>query len=149
MKSFKRIKGILVFSLVFALVSPVVLPVFNVNTATVSAQAKVTKEKTKLNKTKLKLKVGKTYTLKMIANKKKVIWSSGDAAIATVSKIGKVKGVKEGTVTITAVCNKKKYTCKVTVISNKPADTNAVTGSAITNKTATGSAITKKPKKKK
>ena len=67
--------------------------------------------------------VGDTITLKTTitpsnASNKGVTWSTSDKAIATVSSTGVVKGIKKGTVTITAVSkdNKKiKATCKITV----------------------------------
>ena len=73
-----------------------------------------------LNKTELKLYVGKSDTLTATvspadATDKTVTWSSSDKDIATVEK-GKVTAKKAGTVTITATThNGKKATCKVTV----------------------------------
>ena len=46
------------------------------------------------------VKVGKTITLK--TTKQVVTWSSSNTAVATVSSSGVVKGIKKGTVTITA-----------------------------------------------
>lgn len=76
-----------------------------------SAKAK----KVKLSKTKVTLYVGKTTTLKLKNNKKKIKWSSNKKKVATVSKKGVVKAKKKGTAKITAKVGKKKYTCKVTV----------------------------------
>lgn len=76
----------------------------------VEVQAKV-----KLNKTKVTLKVGKTYTLKLKNNKKKIKWSTSNKKVATVSSKGKIKAKKKGKATITAKVGKKKYKCKVTV----------------------------------
>ncbi len=72
-------------------------------------------KKVKLNKSKLSLYVGKSYTLKLKSNKKKIKWSSSRKSIATVSSKGKVKAKKKGTCKITAKVGKKKYVCKVTV----------------------------------
>ena len=69
----------------------------------------------KLNKTKITIDEGKSYTLKVSGTKETVKWSTSNKKIATVSTKGVVKGVKEGTATITAAVNKKKLTCKVTV----------------------------------
>ena len=79
------------------------------------------KGKAKLSKTKLTLYVGKTATLKLKNNKKKVKWSSSNKKVARVSAKGKVKGLKKGKATITAKVGKKKYKCKVTVKARKEA----------------------------
>ncbi|MFQ9514655.1 MAG: Ig-like domain-containing protein [Eubacterium sp.] len=70
-----------------------------------------------LNKTNIAIKKGKSYTLTLQNNTKKIKWSSGNKKIATVSSKGKVKAKKDGTVTITAKVGSKKYKCKVTVYS--------------------------------
>ncbi len=75
--------------------------------------------KVKLNKTSVKLKVGKKIKLKLKNNKKKVKWSSANKKIATVSKTGLVKAKKKGKTKIIAKVKKKKYVCKVTVQANK------------------------------
>lgn len=72
-------------------------------------------KKVKLNKVKVTLRVGKTVTLKLKNNKKKVKWSSSNKKIATVTQKGKVKAKKAGKATITAKVGKKKYKCKVIV----------------------------------
>ncbi len=77
----------------------------------------------KLNKTALTLNRGRSFTLKATlapsdAYNKKVTWKSGNTAVATVTSAGVVKGVKKGTVTITATAadgSKKYASCKVTV----------------------------------
>ena len=69
------------------------------------------------------VQVGKTITLKAVikpstATNQKVTWKSSDKSIATVSSKGVVKGIKKGTVTITATAkdgSKKKGTYKITV----------------------------------
>lgn len=71
--------------------------------------------KVKLSKTKVTLTAGKTTTLKLKNNKKKVKWSSSNKKIATVNSEGKVSAKKKGTAKITAKAGGKKYTCKVTV----------------------------------
>ncbi|MDO4168087.1 MAG: Ig-like domain-containing protein, partial [Eubacteriales bacterium] len=75
--------------------------------------------KVKLNKTSVKLKVGKKIKLKLKNNKKKVKWSSANKKIATVSKAGLVKAKKKGKTKIIAKVKKKKYVCKVTVEAKK------------------------------
>lgn len=56
----------------------------------------VSAAKIKLNKTKITIYVGKTVTLKVQNNKKKVKWTTSNKKIATVTKKGKVKGKKVG-----------------------------------------------------
>jgi len=60
----------------------------------------------KLNKTEVTLDKGKTFQLKAKitpanATNKKVKWTTSNKKVATVSSTGMVKGVKEGTATIT------------------------------------------------
>lgn len=73
-----------------------------------------------LNKTSLALMKGKTATLKASNNtqeKGKIVWSSSNKKIATVTSKGVVKGIKNGTATITAKItgSDQKAICKVTV----------------------------------
>ena len=75
-----------------------------------------------LNKTEAYVQKGKTMTLKATVSPetltdKSVTWESSDKKIATVTKAGKVKGVKYGTATITctSVATGAKATCQVTV----------------------------------
>lgn len=104
-------------------------------TATIKATVKGTKIKatckvkvtTPVSKVKLSgkstLEVGKSTTLKAkvtpsSASNKKVVYSSSDTTVATVSSKGVVKGVKEGSVTITATAvdgSGKKATKVITV----------------------------------
>ena len=76
----------------------------------------------KLNKTAMSLTAGQTGTLSATvlpvnATNKKVTWKSGNTGIATVNASGVVKGVRPGTVTITATSASggKTASCKVTV----------------------------------
>lgn len=91
-------------------------------TCKISVKNPVKVKSVKLNKTKATIKKGKTLQLKATvkpknATNKAVTWSSSNKKIATVSKNGKVKGIKKGTVTITVKTKdgKKKAKCKVTV----------------------------------
>ena len=69
-----------------------------------------------LNKTKVTLIAGRTKQLKVKnAGKKKVVWSSNNKKIASVSKSGLVKAKKAGTCKITARVGNKKLKCKVKV----------------------------------
>ncbi len=79
----------------------------------------------KLSKTKLTITVGKTKTIKLKnAKKKNVKWSSSNKKIATVTKAGKIKAKKKGSVKITAKYDGKKYVCKVTVKAKKTSQNN-------------------------
>lgn len=69
----------------------------------------------KLNKTSLKLKVKKSYQLKVKQGVGKVTWTSSKRNVARVMTNGKVVARKKGTTYITARCNGKKMKCKVTV----------------------------------
>jgi hypothetical protein len=68
-----------------------------------------------LNKSSLSLEVGSSDSLKVTGTGKKVIWSSGNKTVASVSGKGKVKALSVGSTTITASVSGKKLTCKVTV----------------------------------
>lgn len=109
----KRAKKIL------ALVLALVLSVSLLPTTGVSAASK----KVKLNKTKVTISVGKTVTLKLKNNKKKVKWTTSNKKVVKITKKGKskvkVKGKKAGKAIITAKVGKKKYKCKVTVKKKK------------------------------
>lgn len=94
----------------FIVLVALVISMSCMSTMNVSAAQKV-----KLNKKKVTIYVGKTTTLKLKNNKKKIKWSTSNKKVATVSKKGKVKGKKAGKATITAKVGKKKYKCKVTV----------------------------------
>lgn len=69
-----------------------------------------------LNKTSVKIAVGKTYTLKAsnVEAGKKVIWNTSNQKIATV-KNGIVTAKTSGTTTITAKCGTLSKTCKIIV----------------------------------
>ncbi|MCR5202299.1 MAG: Ig-like domain-containing protein [Lachnospiraceae bacterium] len=70
--------------------------------------------KIKLNKTSVKLYVGKKAKLKLKGAKaKKVKWTSKAKKKVSVTKKGVIKAKKPGTVKIIAKYKKKKYTCKV------------------------------------
>jgi len=92
-----------------------------------SGEGIISNPKIKLNKTSKSVYVGKSFKLELLNATDPVELKSGDSKIASVSKDGKVKGLKKGTVTITATSNGKKYTCKVTVkeLSKKDQAVNA------------------------
>lgn len=93
-------------------------------TATCAVTVKAAATNINLNKTVITISVKKSYTLKATITPSDstdtITWSSSKKSVATVSSTGKVKGIKAGTVTITATTSSgKKVTCKVTV--NVPA----------------------------
>ena len=76
----------------------------------------------RMNKQTASVARGKTVSLKASvtpsnATDKTVTWKTSNKKVATVTSAGKVKGIREGRVTITATSNdgKKKTTCRVTV----------------------------------
>lgn len=76
--------------------------------------------KPKLNKEKATIYVGKTVTLKVNnQGKKSVTWKSSKPSVATVTKNGKVKGIKQGKAVITATVGKTKHRCTVSVRNRK------------------------------
>ena len=80
----------------------------------------------KISKTKVRLKAGKTVTLKVTGGTVKK-WTSSNSKIATV-KSGKVTALKKGAVTITATLKTgKKLTCKVTVTTSPKLSKKTVT----------------------
>ena len=104
-----------------------------------AAEAALVKVTVTLDKTSATVYTGKTASLKTTSNDaaKTVTYTTSNNAVATVSSTGVVKGVKAGTVTITATTSTGlKTTCKVTVKapSVKFAKSSAV---VYTGKTAT------------
>lgn len=105
----KKRKSICTYLLILVMaLTSILLPV------SVDAAAKI-----KISKTKVTLEAGKSITLKITGTKKKVTWRTSNKANVTVSNKGKITAKKVGKATITATVNKKKYTCKVTVTTNK------------------------------
>ncbi len=78
-------------------------------------QTEAAKKKPKLNKKSVTLQVGKSITLKLKNNKKKVKWTTSDKKVAKVNKKGKVTAVAAGRAKITAKVAKKKYHCNIRV----------------------------------
>ena len=97
---------------------------------------KVAVSKVALSKTSVSIYAGSTTKLTATvtpsnATNKKVTWKSSNSAVASVDANGNVKGIKAGTVTITATADGKSASCKVTVKAKPKA---SLTVSAITNK---------------
>jgi S1-C subfamily serine protease len=104
-----------------------------------------------INKTKVSVYVGKTYTLKISGTTSNVTWSSSDKRIATVTTAGKVKGIKNGTATITGKVGSKSYKCTVTVknpeISSKTLNMEIADMKKLSVKGATGTVTWKSSNK--
>ncbi len=77
-----------------------------------------TDNRVRLNKTRVTIRNGSSVRLRLKNSKKNVKWSSEDTDIATVNTKGKVTGKRLGSITVTARAGKKKYRCRVTVITN-------------------------------
>lgn len=69
----------------------------------------------RLNKTSITMYTGQTSTLKVSGTSKKVIWSTSNKKVATVSYRGVVSAKSSGSATITARVNNKNLKCRVTV----------------------------------
>lgn len=75
-------------------------------------------DKLKLNVSEVTISVSETFQLSANLN---VTWTSSNNEVASVSSTGLIRGVKEGTSTITATSvDRQKATCKVTVTSDDP-----------------------------
>ncbi len=109
MKVVKKVSMMLLMCLSLVMIVPSILPE-NPYEMTVQAASKV-----KLNKKTAYILKGETVKLSVSGTSKKVKWSTSSRKIATVSGNGVVKGLKRGTVTITAKVGGKKYTCRVIV----------------------------------
>ena len=81
----------------------------------VKLTCQITVKATSISATKATVYVKKTLALTVNGGDGKITWSTSNKKIATVSSSGVVKGVKPGTVTITAKRNGKTFKCKVTV----------------------------------
>lgn len=103
------------FKKLISLIMSAVMVVMLCSTAVFAAKKGVA-----LNKTSASVTVGKSVTLKPTVTGVKdytLQWSTSDKTIATVTKSGKVTGVKAGNVTVTVKIKDTKYkaSCKVTV----------------------------------
>lgn len=89
--------------------------VITVTNNRVSRTFKVTVKNPKLNKTTLKLKAKKNYTLKVQGKIGKVTFKSSNTKVATVNAKGKVVAKKKGKATITVKANGITLKCQVKV----------------------------------
>lgn len=94
-----------VFVMLLLMLGSVMIPLDSVAAATVEISDK-----------NITLEVGQSKALHVIGQKNNVKWSANNKTIAKVDKNGKVTAIKVGKTIITAAVNKKKFTCKVTVI---------------------------------
>lgn len=94
--------------------------------------------KLQLNKKTAKMYVGDTLQLTLNgAGAKKVIWSSSNKKIATVTQKGLVKAKKVGKATITAKICTKKFKCKITIIKAKDDKTTTTSKTSTTKSNST------------
>ena len=125
MKSKKRsLLWAVILFLVFAVASPASM-------TQVQAKKAVKAKSVTLNRKNVTLEKGKKLKLKATvkpkkATQKKIVWSSGNKKVATVSSKGVVKAKKKGTAKIIAKIKgtKKKAVCKVKEPAKKPANNN-------------------------
>lgn len=79
-------------------------------------------ESISLNKTELSLEIGKEYqlvpTINSTGGTPTVTWKSSDEAVATVDNTGKVKGIKEGKLNITAIAGDKSISIPVSIMKS-------------------------------
>lgn len=80
-----------------------------------SYRCTVVVETPKLSKTSQSLRVGQNITLKLNGTKQKIVWTTSDKKVATVSKGGKVTAKNAGTAEITATVGGKTYKCRISV----------------------------------
>lgn len=76
------------------------------------------------NVTEITLAIGQVYTMTVVyspeyAANKKVNWTSGNTAVASVTSDGKVTGVSEGITTVTATSEESGFTASCNVIVSK------------------------------
>ena len=103
------------FKKIISLIMSAVMVVMLCSTAVFAAKKGIA-----LNKTSASVTVGKSITLKPTVTGVKnytLQWSTSDKTIATITKSGKVTGVKAGSITVTVKIKNTKYkaSCKVTV----------------------------------
>lgn len=100
----KIVKKLLIALMCLALIQPVVMPT--------EAQAATVK----LNKTGMKLTIGKSTYLKLTGTKKTPVWKSSNPKVASVTSKGKVTALKSGKSIVTAKLGGKTYRCGVNVV---------------------------------
>jgi hypothetical protein len=83
-----------------------------------------TVKKMKLNQSSLEMVVGQTKSLKASNTTGTVKWSSGNAAVVSVSSSGKLTAKGKGKTTITVTSGSQKKQCKVTVESPELTESN-------------------------
>lgn len=109
------------------------------NAASLEIKIKVLEPSVTLDKTSLKLTIGKkaAITAAVKGKDKNVEWSSSDESVAKVEN-GTVTAVKAGTATITAKANDVKAACKVTVNSTNNSSKSTTSSSPSSTKSISG-----------
>ena len=85
------------------------------NGYTVKCKVTVKNPPVKINKEYLTLKMGESYTLKLLNTSKRATWISDNERVATVSANGKVTAKASGSTEITAFLGSYCYSCEVIV----------------------------------
>ena len=118
----KLIKGVYaIFTIILVVATICLYTAINVENA--EAASKIHLKETTVNFVLKNVSEQKTFsqTLYTASDKKisnsKIVWSSNNKKVATVSKFGKITPKSGGTATITAKYKGKKYSCKVSVSS--------------------------------
>ncbi len=89
--------------------------------------AKITVSEYRIDREASRVMVGNRLKLRLVGWSGERTWSSSDESVATVSSDGIVRGIREGTVKITAICGKKRSSFSLTVTKlNVPFDESKV-----------------------
>lgn len=116
MKKVKKLSMLLIMLFMFlSLTAPASVPVLG-TLETASAAVR-------LNHSRITLVKGQTKRLRLTGTAKTVKWTSSKPSVVTVNAKGTITGRKKGAAVVTAKIAKKKYTCKVKVVTNAPAPT--------------------------
>lgn len=97
----RKLKFVTIFTVLLVLITSVSV------TSVSSASAGVT-----ISKPHYSVQIGSTVTIQAIGSR--IIWSSSDPSVATVSQLGVVKGISMGNATITAKSGAYSATCEIT-----------------------------------
>jgi len=116
--------------------------------AEMTCSVKVSSVSTTISPSEISIKVGETAIPEITVNgpEQTVVWTTSDAAVATVALNGTITGVKEGKATVTATANGVSASCQVTVtkedgVSPNPPNANAAEDTATALKDNRGNQV--------